>query len=823
MRSSNFPSKYFVLFLHVHLITCHTLLASRYMPHATSSKCSLINEITRHTDSVTRETRASAQPPPNVPAGERNRGRIFEQAQAEASSPLVPFVSDETRTKSSSARPPTRGTMPATLFAHTSAECLPCGMANPCAATGNESVAAARPLTTKDTFAPDVVYPLTELKLVLECRRLKALTPYDPDAWENELLLAGLYERYSHIPEGLRRGFHLDIPNINRTQTPLNKDSIVTYQQEFRAIIRAELKKGRYIGPLKAKEVQDLIGPFQSSLFSIIPKPGRPGRYRVIQNYSFPHLASTKFPNASVNSYINPDNFPSTWGTFHVLALTISRLPPGSQFAIRDVSEAYRTIPIHESQWPGSVVRVAEDLFCIDTCMCFGLRPSAGAYGNLADAGLDLFRSKGIGPASRWVDDHLFIRILREHIAAYNEKRQQWHQDKGRLWYGGHVFDDGTLEEFDEDCRFPIKDLSGASPRSAEDALFSFNMADIDKISNDLAIPWEILRDKIFAHINPYIGLMWNLAQNEVFLAGEKKLKYLQAIRIWRERTAHVLINIQQLYGKLLHATLVVPKGRAYLTSLEAMLRLAAVKPFLPQRPVKRLAADLDWWEILLQKSFVGRAIPSPLLLHDPATFSDASSSTGIAIIIGNRWRVWTLRKGWQTLNGEKDIGWAEAVGFELLVQYLIQMGGSERNFKVYGDNQGVIEGWRNGRSRNTAVNSVFRRVFSLIDNSSEPYSFHPTYVTSKHNPADRPSRGVYSGTELMLPTLPIAVALRPFLIDPFVVSTNPADCDMGGDWATIIERTPISHSDIPSSAETHTTMDALYPIHELQQRDCGY
>lgn len=74
-----------------------------------------------------------------------------------------------------------------------------------------------------------------------------------------------------------------------------------------------------------------------------------------------------------------------------------------------------------------------------------------------------------------------------------------------------------------------------------------------------------------------------------------------------------------------------------------------------------------------------------------------------------------------------------------------------------------------------------------------------------------------------MLPTLPIAVALRPFLIDPFVVSTNPADCDMGGDWATIIERTPISHSDIPSSAETHTTMDALYPIHELQQRDCGY
>ncbi|KAG2029227.1 hypothetical protein BDR03DRAFT_1018719, partial [Suillus americanus] len=132
---------------------------------------------TRHTDIATREIRASIQPHLNTPAGERSRGRIFAQAQAEESSQLVPFASDKTLTGLSSARPLAHGTTPATPFARASAESSPCRTESQYAATGNDSVDAARPLTTEDTFAPDVAYPPTELKLVLERRRLKALTP----------------------------------------------------------------------------------------------------------------------------------------------------------------------------------------------------------------------------------------------------------------------------------------------------------------------------------------------------------------------------------------------------------------------------------------------------------------------------------------------------------------------------------------------------------------------------------------------------------------------------------------------------------------------
>lgn len=307
---------------------------------------------------------------------------------------------------------------------------------------------------------------------------------------------------------------------------------------------------------------------------------------------------------------------------------------------------------------------------------------------------------------------------------------------------------------------------------------------------------------------------MWDLEHNKVYLTDEKKHKYLSAIRIWRQRDAHVLIDVQQLYGKLLHTTLVVPKGRAYLTSLEAMLRLTFINPFLPRRPVKTLEADLIWWIAVLQSSFVGRSIPKPLTLHDPAAYSDASSGIGIAIIIGDRWRAWRLRKGWQTLNGQKDIGWAEAVGFELLIIHIVGMGGLERNFWVYRDNQGIIEGWRNGRSRNKAINSVLKQIFDLIYDSDTPYSFHPTYATSKDNPADEPSRGIYSSTEFLLPFIPIPHELQSFIFDPFVAATNSTNHS-----ADVSENIASHHSNESYSDDFGSSYDSLFLIRQEQQR----
>ena len=157
-----------------------------------------------------------------------------------------------------------------------------------------------------------------------------------------------------------------------------------------------------------------------------------------------------------------------------------------------NVAEAYHTIPLHHSQWPSTVIRLSDNAFAIDTALCFGSGPSAGMYGTVWNLASDILRFQGIGPISSWVDDHLFIRIRRDFLPEYNQMRRAWNRDivlrgrqqeGGRIWFGGWRLEDGTLDEFDEECAFPCKDLSGLSACSADDAIYTYNFDDIDVIS----------------------------------------------------------------------------------------------------------------------------------------------------------------------------------------------------------------------------------------------------------------------------------------------------------------------------------------------------
>jgi hypothetical protein len=199
-----------------------------------------------------------------------------------------------------------------------------------------------------------------------------------------------------------------------------NKDSIGEFQREFNDIVAAEFGKGRYLGPLTRSELEEIIGPFQSSPFSIIPKTGRVGHYQILQNDSFPNQPTYAFPNPLINSYINSKEFPTFWGTFSVVSLLIMCLPPGSQAATRDVAEAYCTVQIHPSQWPAAIVWSDDNDYGLDTETCFGTTPSAGIYRQVHNGGADTIHSCGIGPIVPWVDDHVFFHICQQFLEDYN-------------------------------------------------------------------------------------------------------------------------------------------------------------------------------------------------------------------------------------------------------------------------------------------------------------------------------------------------------------------------------------------------------------------
>jgi hypothetical protein len=616
------------------------------------------------------------------------------------------------------------------------------------------------------------------LKTAVSQRRLHPRTPLVAEQWHTALISSCLLQKYPKITLFIQKGALAGIPPISLSFTPYNKQSTEDLSNAFNTIIQSEFDKGRYIGPFSRNELEEEIGPFQSSPLSLVPKTGKPGKYRLIQNLSHPH---TNLPSPSINSQLNSDDFPCTWGTFRTMCTLILNLPKNAQAATRDIAEAYRIIPLHESQWAGVAVRISNspEQFALNTSNSFGCATAGGLFGMFGDALADILRAKGIGPILKWVDDFLFIRIPLEELKHYNREREKNRQitlenggvlrNGGRLWYKGKVRADLGVEHFAEDLNFPIRQL-GVHREHGIAYPYGFN--EINKITDPLGILWESSKDTPFEATVIFAGLEWDLKEKRVALPESKKEKYSRAISEWKEKSTHTLEDTRRLYGKLLYACHVVPRGRAYLTNLEKMMGTFHDRPFLPRHPPKHLNDDLTWWSTLLSQTPISREIPGNRPIIDIRACSDASSSVGIGITIGDKWRAWRLLPGWKASG--RDIGWAEAVGMEFLVRTILQ-NYSLPGIKVYGDNNGVIEGWWTGRSRNAETNRVFKRIHDLLE--SKDTVLTTRYIHTTNNPADAPSRGHYPPKRLLLPPIDIPEEIRPFVTN-FDTPLQPRERD---------------------------------------------
>ena len=208
---------------------------------------------------------------------------------------------------------------------------------------------------------------------------------------------------------------------------------------------------------------------------------------------------------------------------------------------------------------------------------------------------------------------------------------------------------DGRPEEFDEDMATPLCDFSHTSAHSPDDAIFTYADQDIDLLSDELGIPWETSKTIPFGSIVPYLGFLWDLNMRSVAIPAEKKLKYLNTIKEWEKKPMHALAEVQKLYGKLLHASLVVTARHTYLSNLEAMLSGFTNSPFVPHTPPCDTSNNLKWWAERLPSPTLSRNVPGPIPLTDLNAFSDASSGFGIGITIGDKWCTWHLLPGWKS------------------------------------------------------------------------------------------------------------------------------------------------------------------------------
>ena len=485
-----------------------------------------------------------------------------------------------------------------------------------------------------------------------------------------------------HIIEGIRYGFNVGVKeqfpcsviHPNHPSSRLNPSFISSY-------IQSEIAAGRYSQAFSKEELEELIGPFCTSLLGLVPKDK--SSFRLIQDLSFP-----RHPCAipSINSQIDSDDFPTDWGTFDITSRLILSLPVGCKAATFDISSAYRITPVRpDQQW--ALVIHWEDKFFVDRALPFGLASSAGVFGSIADLLVDLYNhSMLFGPMVKWVDDFLVILL----------PNQSWSE------------------------------------------------SDFMSYTAKFGVPWSERKLRPLRQVQRYIGFDWDLSRKSVSLPEEKRTAILNLIDHWTTSSERFSVNDSlTLHGRLVFMASIFYLIRPYLHSIIEFSK-SFRDPRASLHPSRSVKKDLEWIRFLLQilPITMPLSLPEPV---DLGWWGDASTSFGIGVVIGTSWAGWKWASGFQPASSSRfNIGWAEAVAVELGVLLLIHLGlhqhSSSRQFLVRSDNSGVVEIIRKGRCRSKESNNVLKRIYHSL--AEEKISIKSELVQSRENISDALSRG---------------------------------------------------------------------------------
>jgi hypothetical protein len=568
--------------------------------------------------------------------------------------------------------------------------------------------------------APFVATPPTALQNAPPNDIFPIVTKLKPDAWERALQDAGILDEFRDIPVGLRQGFLCGLERFALASTYIPPNHFTTKDDEDFIISKyaEEITLGRISQGYDPDTLFSLIGHFRTAPLAVINNGG--SKRRVIVNHSFPknkklHVDLESLPHdsldkcvfdpscTSINTVIDSTKFQCAWGSFSECYLLVADAPAGTQAAVFDVDAAFRNIPTHPSARPFLAIMI-KDRIHLDHVLNFGASPSPGIFGRVADAAVQIYLTRGIDALIKWVDDFVFLR------------------------YPSRCLPDGTYH-------------------------YTYAADLIWNIADELGWPWAPSKFVDFAPAFNYIGFFWDLSAKLVELPLKKKLKYLERLAPWTQKSLHTVKDIETLIGTLNHVCLVVPEGRSHMVSLYKFR--GGFKANHSSEAKHKLSQgagdDTEWWRRRLQEPFVGMKIvrpPSPL---DVGVFVDASTSWGIGLVLDGKWLAWQLKEGWRS--DQREIGWAEMVAVELAIQTLVTGKYQNCHIIVRSDNQGVVGALKAGKSRGTQQNLILREIVKLIQHYDLWVS--TLWIPTLENPADGPSRGLFPGRDALCPFQP--------------------------------------------------------------------
>lgn len=536
------------------------------------------------------------------------------------------------------------------------------------------------------------------------------------DAWKIALRESGLLPGYQDVIDGFIVGFDQGIPEHTlRHETsgedlpyfiPPNHSSAILAREKISTSITDEVRAGRMFGPFTKDQVASVYPFFRSSPMGAVINGD--GSLRPINDLSYPKN-NPHLP--SVNSFVDAQRFKTTWDDFKVVALFFRSSSEKWLLAIFDWEKAYRQIPTLMTQWRYLLVQDLDGFLYIDTRITFGGVAGCGSFGRPADAWKKVMvKEFDVFTAFRWVDDNMFVKRL----------------------------------------------------------MSSTSIEDITRRSQELGVLTNKKKCSEFKHEQKFIGFIWNGVEKTVRLPEDKLEQRKLQIKEFLAQKSFSYDQVEVLTGRLVHVSYIPPQLRCYLKGLHRW-KTAWVSKYAKQSLPEDAKEDLQYWSMILSNFKNMRLIP----VTQPTEINwvgDASTSFGVAVLIGRKWSQFRLLEGWETRSGTKrGIAWLETVAIRIGLLMLVHLNWPKgQNLNVWTDNTTCEDALKKRKSKDKSVNDEWKVIQQLLVHAQ--LDINPLRVTSEDNEADALSRGIHTGHK----EVDRLVIVLPDDLVEYLVNTDP-------------------------------------------------
>ncbi len=356
----------------------------------------------------------------------------------------------------------------------------------------------------------------------------EVVTPLLWQRWEEELKEHSDREWVEFLVRGIKCGFRL---GHDQTKVTVKGRSGSMYEaSQHREIISKYLEEE--VQGKRVWRVERATEGVQCSPFGVIPKKGKPGKWRLIVNLSAPE-------GLSVNDGIDRELSSVVYTSVDDVIRRVLRLGEGALIAKADVKAAYRNIPVHPRdrwllgmRWEGETY--------VDGTLPFGLRSAPLLF-------------TAVGDAIEWVATR-----------------------KGAKW-----------------LRHYIDDFVSVGRRGTNECAEAMSI--FKRTCQWLGMPLDERKEEGPSEVLTFLGLEIDTLKMEVRLPQEKLREMRGILKRWRGMKSCRRRDLESIVGSLNHACRAVRPGRAFKRRLQDLMT-TVIRDDRRVRLNWEARADIEWW-----------------------------------------------------------------------------------------------------------------------------------------------------------------------------------------------------------------------------------